>query len=874
MKGSISHQSMVVPSTQKLPPLYKKSVLNPDTNNRKSRNHQLNLPNETLQYSQGEPLYQTLPSAEIEYINKSRIEVPKKKTMLEQFKNYQNSYDVEEFSKSFCDADYRNSLSKLIHYNITPSNNSRMQQNLISAEGQLRQQMSQQKLGTSVQSPQNQLGISYTYCSPLGIKIDASDVLNFDYNIFYNEIKSKQAHSNYSQSPQRRQTDQLIQDNKQRHKQYIIQQLRRSSQQTPRSSSKVNINTYQQQYLRQSQNSTMGANKIASNDEAFMRLSKGNGIYITTTPKKRSQFLNKNLADLKNTDNDQIESPGLMKSDTITSQKLNQLASPKQKIMKILKHTLKPLHMSKPSETFNRTILKASELISSKVIRSSQNNFEDHKDASIISSRTRKKRLTNEHIKTLPSEQIAGSKNKIISVSNLMTSPEFGKNEKNAILTRTLSNNPRKNMVQKSNVELLHRNNSNDSNESSLQLQKKFTPAANLINNSVENRQSPTKLTLLQNKSPGPPEQTQVKYMLTKSILNNSNILSRINSKINAVKQLGQLTQQVGTPKKGILKASNQTQTTTSLNSVLNTQLNKTQAKPNLNDRIVISAFSSDEQNSKTPKNGGILGEALNEPKKITDEEVASQKSTISKGMQNIAFALLKVKQAKDEAQKRIAERKKIEEEEQKREARAQQRKLENKHKKSTEEIMITNEAEDDESLAIKRDIFSKHKMKGNQLQQVSSQQFLTANYNQAKKKKSNNLLQRANDIKPIELKTRNYKDFFEEDPIFKEETVKDKVRQRRNIKFMQILQQRREKFEHQQKHPIFGGFDPNKGKMSKKTYKIKMNIQKLDLNQPIRRSSIDNQSINLDQILSYQKASNKNNKTSEESQSQDQSAN
>eukprot|EP00347_Sterkiella_histriomuscorum_P018681 403344583 len=48
----------------------------------------------------------------------------------------------------------------------------------------------------------------------------------------------------------------------------------------------------------------------------------------------------------------------------------------------------------------------------------------------------------------------------------------------------------------------------------------------------------------------------------------------------------------------------------------------------------------------------------------------------------------------------------------------------------------------------------------------------------------------------------------------------------------MILLQQRKEKWDQSQKHPILGGYDSNfADKESKKTYKIKMNIQKLDLN-------------------------------------------
>lgn len=46
----------------------------------------------------------------------------------------------------------------------------------------------------------------------------------------------------------------------------------------------------------------------------------------------------------------------------------------------------------------------------------------------------------------------------------------------------------------------------------------------------------------------------------------------------------------------------------------------------------------------------------------------------------------------------------------------------------------------------------------------------------------------------------------------------------------MLLLKQRKERWDHQQNHPILGGFDASmKDKESKKTKKIQMNIQKLD---------------------------------------------
>lgn len=54
-------------------------------------------------------------------------------------------------------------------------------------------------------------------------------------------------------------------------------------------------------------------------------------------------------------------------------------------------------------------------------------------------------------------------------------------------------------------------------------------------------------------------------------------------------------------------------------------------------------------------------------------------------------------------------------------------------------------------------------------------------NYRKDKKSNNNNntlQLLRSNAKGPNEMKTKNYKDFFEVDPnLFKEETVKDKVR-------------------------------------------------------------------------------------------------
>eukprot|EP00347_Sterkiella_histriomuscorum_P008571 403344584 len=102
------------------------------------------------------------------------------------------------------------------------------------------------------------------------------------------------------------------------------------------------------------------------------------------------------------------------------------------------------------------------------------------------------------------------------------------------------------------------------------------------------------------------------------------------------------------------------------------------------------------------------------------------------------------------------------------------------------------------------------------------------------------NINQKQNQGKSVQLqlpnneenKTKSYRDFFEEEELVKDKTAKDLVRQRRNLKYMILLQQRKEKWDQSQKHPILGGYDSNfADKESKKTYKIKMNIQKLDLN-------------------------------------------
>ena len=50
----------------------------------------------------------------------------------------------------------------------------------------------------SIQVINNYEQRSYAFISPTGIKIDARDVVDFDYDIFYNELKSQGNNNNRS----------------------------------------------------------------------------------------------------------------------------------------------------------------------------------------------------------------------------------------------------------------------------------------------------------------------------------------------------------------------------------------------------------------------------------------------------------------------------------------------------------------------------------------------------------------------------------------------------------------------------------------------------------------------------------------------------